>query len=55
MGKHPIYDGVFVFNGLGTKGYMMAPTLARELVAHILENKPLNPETNISRFADKKL
>ena len=50
MGKHPIYDGVFVFNGLGTKGYMMAPTLARELVAHMLENKPLQPETNISRF-----
>ncbi|MEN9968073.1 MAG: hypothetical protein RIR94_243 [Bacteroidota bacterium] len=55
MGKHPTYDGVFVFNGLGTKGYMMAPTLARELVAHMLENKPLHPETNISRFADKKL
>ncbi len=55
MGKHPIYDGVFIFNGLGTKGYMMAPTLARELVAHMLENKPLHPETNISRFADKKV
>jgi glycine/D-amino acid oxidase-like deaminating enzyme len=53
MGKHPIYDGVFVFNGLGTKGYMMAPTLARELVAHMLENKPLHSETNISRFADR--
>jgi len=55
MGEHPKYDGVFVFNGLGTKGYLMAPTLARELMAHILENKPLHPETNISRFADKKL
>jgi glycine/D-amino acid oxidase-like deaminating enzyme len=53
MGKHPKHDGVFVFNGLGTKGYMMAPTLARELVAHMLENKPLHSETNISRFTDR--
>ena len=53
MGQHPIHQGVYVFNGLGTKGYMMAPTLARELVAHMLENKPLHSETNISRFADR--
>jgi glycine/D-amino acid oxidase-like deaminating enzyme len=55
MGQHPIHQGVYVFNGLGTKGYMMAPTLARELVAHMLENKPLHSETNISRFTDRTL
>ena len=55
MGQHPIYRGVYIFNGLGTKGYMMAPTLARELVAHMLENKPLHSETNISRFTDRTL
>lgn len=55
LGEHPKYEGVYIFNGLGTKGYMMAPTLARELVAHMLENKPLHPETNISRFTDKML
>jgi glycine/D-amino acid oxidase-like deaminating enzyme len=55
MGQHPIHQGVYVFNGLGTKGYMMAPTLARELVAHLLENKPLHSETNMSRFTDRTL
>jgi glycine/D-amino acid oxidase-like deaminating enzyme len=55
MGMHPNYAGVFVFNGLGTKGYMMAPTLARELAEHITANKRLNPEINISRFTDKHL
>ena len=55
MGQHPTHQGVYVFNGLGTKGYMMAPTLARELVAHMLENKPLHSETNISRFTDRTL
>ena len=55
MGEHPNYPGVFIFNGLGTKGYMIAPTLARELVEHITANKPLNPEINIGRFTDKHL
>jgi len=52
MGEHPKFKGVFIFNGLGAKGYMMAPTLARELSEHILFNTPLHPETNIKRFAD---
>jgi glycine/D-amino acid oxidase-like deaminating enzyme len=55
MGQHPHFEGVFIFNGLGTKGYMMAPTLARELTELITANKPIHPETNISRFADNKL
>ncbi len=55
LGEHPKYKHIFVFNGLGTKGYMMAPTLARELTAHILENAPLDSETNISRFTDRTL
>lgn len=50
IGEHPNYKGVFIFNGLGTKGYMMAPTLAKELVAHILDQMPLHPETEIERF-----
>ena len=55
MGMHPNYPGVYIFNGLGTKGYMMAPTLARELAEHITTDTPLNPEINISRFTDKHL
>ncbi|MEN9699237.1 MAG: hypothetical protein RLZZ301_435 [Bacteroidota bacterium] len=50
MGEHPAFKGVYIFNGLGTKGYMMAPTLSRELAEHLLENKPLHPETDIHRF-----
>lgn len=55
IGAHPKWKDVFVFNGLGAKGYMMAPTLARELVAHITEKTPLDPEINISRFAVKNV
>ncbi len=50
MGEHPEYQGVYIFNGLGTKGYMMAPTLANELTSFILDQTPLHPETDIRRF-----
>jgi len=50
MGEHPENQGVYIFNGLGTKGYMMAPTLASELADFMLEQKPLDPETDIRRF-----
>jgi glycine/D-amino acid oxidase-like deaminating enzyme len=50
MGEHPDYQGVYIFNGLGTKGYMMAPTLANELASFILDQTPLHQETDIRRF-----
>lgn len=50
IGEHPEYPGVYIFNGLGTKGYMMAPTLANELASFMLDQTPLHPETNIRRF-----
>jgi glycine/D-amino acid oxidase-like deaminating enzyme len=49
-GRHPIYPNLIIFNGLGSKGFMLAPWLAAELSAFILEGKPLPQETDISRF-----
>ena len=45
------YKNVHVFNGLGTRGVMMAPYVAKELFEHIELAKPLNPEINITRFS----
>lgn len=53
VGEHPDFKDVYIFNGLGTKGYMMAPTLARELVDHVLDKRPIDPEINIQRFSAK--
>lgn len=50
LGAHPIETGLYVFNGLGSKGASLAPTLSRELLDFISENTPLDPEANISRF-----
>lgn len=53
MGKHSSFEKLFVFNGLGTKGYMMAPLLAKEMSEHILLNKEINAECNVTRFTAK--
>lgn len=50
LGEHPKHKGLFVFNGLGTKGYMLAPYLSEHLLDHILEGKELWDEVNIQRF-----
>jgi glycine oxidase len=50
IGAHHKYKKVFVFNGLGTKGYMSAPLLASEFVAHVLHGKPLDSEVALNRF-----
>ena len=50
VGKHPKLDNVYVLNGLGTRGVMIAPFVALELYNFIEHNHPLNKEINISRF-----
>ncbi len=51
IGAHPVYKNLAVFNGLGTKGVMLAPYFARETL-NLLTNKnySVNPEVNINRF-----
>jgi glycine oxidase len=50
LGKHPWYPELVIFNGLGSKGSLQAPLLARELVDHLEEGTPLHPDTDIERF-----
>ncbi len=50
IGSHPDEKNLHIFNGLGTKGYMMAPLLAKEFVEFLLDKKPLHKEVRIERF-----
>lgn len=50
MGIHPIQKNIAIFNGLGTKGYLMAPLLAHEFVAYLSTESTLDPESDIRRF-----
>jgi glycine oxidase len=49
LGLHPQYPALCIFNGLGTKGVLMAPFLANHLADFLLKKEFLIPEINISR------
>lgn len=53
LGVHQEHPQLAVFNGLGTRGIMMAPMLAQNLFEFLEFEKPLLEEVNIKRFVDK--
>ncbi|WP_439152852.1 NAD(P)/FAD-dependent oxidoreductase [Winogradskyella sp.] len=50
IGKHPEYNNLFVMNGLGSRGVMIAPYVAKKLFNFIENGDPLDNEININRF-----
>jgi glycine oxidase len=50
LGIHPEHSQLAVFNGMGTKGVMLAPYFANKMVDLILKNEALPSEVNINRF-----
>lgn len=50
LGAHPQVKNFYIFNGLGTKGVLQAPFLARQLFEHIELQKDLDKEIDIKRF-----
>lgn len=50
VGIHPKYPQLAVLNGLGTRGVMIAPTVAKELFEYLEFQKPLDKEIDISRY-----
>lgn len=55
LGSHPKHSNMYIFNGLGSKGVMLAPHFAEELVEHITKGLQLNEEVSVSRFSKKHL
>lgn len=49
-GMHPVYKNVGILNGLGTKGAMLAPYYASQVVELLKNNKILDRDINVSRF-----
>jgi glycine/D-amino acid oxidase-like deaminating enzyme len=50
LGRHPACPQVSIFNGLGSKGVMMAPYLAHHFELYLSGAQELLPEVNISRY-----
>jgi glycine/D-amino acid oxidase-like deaminating enzyme len=53
IGIHPAFRNLAILNGLGTRGVMIAPTVAKQLFNHLESNEKLDPETDIKRFEKK--
>ncbi|WP_163324132.1 NAD(P)/FAD-dependent oxidoreductase [Draconibacterium mangrovi] len=51
LGKHPEFDHVYLFNGLGTKGVMLAPYFASEMKKFLVDNQyQVDKEVSSDRF-----
>lgn len=50
IGPHPKFKNLFVFNGLGAKGVMLAPFLANNFINYYLKKENLIEDVNVNRF-----
>jgi glycine/D-amino acid oxidase-like deaminating enzyme len=50
VGKHPKHQNLAVLNGLGARGVMIAPTVAKALYNHLENGIALDNEISIARF-----
>ena len=50
LGVHPVHSNLYAFNGLGTRGVLMAPLLSQWLFDFIEKDKQIPNEVVIDRF-----
>lgn len=53
LGKHPHYNNLALLNGLGTRGILASPYLAKLLYVHLELGKDLPKEVDVMRFPKK--
>lgn len=51
IGAHHLHKNVHLLNGLGTRGVMLAPYMAKELLESIETGVPVKRENNLNRFS----
>ncbi|TDD93761.1 NAD(P)/FAD-dependent oxidoreductase [Flavobacterium cellulosilyticum] len=54
VGTHPNHDSIHILNGLGTRGVMLGPAMAKALFDKIEYQIPLDSTIDIKRFHKKK-
>jgi glycine oxidase len=50
IGEHPVHRGLFILNGLGTKGLSLAPYCSEQLYHFAYNNRKTDPLINIERY-----
>jgi glycine/D-amino acid oxidase-like deaminating enzyme len=53
VGTYSNHDSIHILNGLGTRGVMLGPAMAKALFENIEYQKPLDKTIDIKRFAKK--
>ncbi len=53
VGIHHKYPNLAILNGLGTRGVMIAPSMAKQLFNHLENSGAIYPEADIKRFFQK--
>lgn len=54
VGTHPEQKNLHILNGLGTRGVMLGPWLAKELFEHLETGVALDPQIDVKRFYKKR-
>jgi glycine oxidase len=54
VGTHDSYPQLHILNGLGTRGVMLGPSMAKVLYEHIEYQTPILAEINWMRFLKRK-
>ncbi|MGO4770716.1 NAD(P)/FAD-dependent oxidoreductase [Flavobacterium sp. W22_SRS_FK3] len=54
IGTHYEHESLHLLNGLGTRGVMLGPAMAKDLFDFIENKKPLDPVIDIQRFYKKR-
>ncbi|HEX8575026.1 MAG TPA: FAD-dependent oxidoreductase [Flavobacterium sp.] len=50
IGQHTTFKNMYVLNGLGTRGVMLGPSMAKVLLEHIEHGIPIDKDIDIKRF-----
>lgn len=53
IGRHPTHENMYLLNGMGTRGTLLAPAMTEELYAFIEQQKSISPEADLNRFTKK--
>mgnify|MGYP003329001594 CR=1 FL=1 len=50
VGQHRVHKNLYILNGLGSRGVLMAPTVAKNLIDFIEKGLALPKDIDINRF-----
>ena len=54
VGEHSDYKGMYICNGFGSRGVLIAPSVAKNLISPIENGVQLPEEIDIRRFSKRK-